>query len=425
MERRPQRRGLRRPARARAATGRIPPSAPPPARTYTDTRLNPGTTYYYVVTAHTVRRDQRGTARVASATTPAAARHAADGRRGGLGQPQPRHRHDDRPVRPRGGRGRARPALTYTWAATGPAPVTFSANGTNAAKNATATFTQAGSLHAHRDGEERGRPDHDQQRRRHRQPDAHRHQPSRPPRPRCRRARPSSSPPPPGTSSATPSAHSRLSPGPPPARAVCLVRACSPASLPAPPPSLLPPRRVTSSAAAATVTAAPTSTALASSHKPVGRRPERHLHRHRHRQQPHRHGDVHPGRSRPARRHPLRRKRDPHHVRSGRRKPLRHRLLRRRQRERRERLPCADTDRQPGHTATALSSSLNPSTVSQSVTFTATVTGANPTGTMTFTLDGAAQPAVTLSGGQGRPHNNRPRSGDTLCHCLLRRRCKQ
>ena len=35
-------------------------------------------------------------------------------------------------------------ALTYTWAATGPAPVTFSANGNNAAKNATATFTQAG-----------------------------------------------------------------------------------------------------------------------------------------------------------------------------------------------------------------------------------------------------------------------------------------
>jgi aryl-phospho-beta-D-glucosidase BglC (GH1 family) len=37
-------------------------------------------------------------------------------------------------------------SLTYTWAATGtpPAPVTFSANGTNAAKNATATFTRAG-----------------------------------------------------------------------------------------------------------------------------------------------------------------------------------------------------------------------------------------------------------------------------------------
>ncbi|HVY39038.1 MAG TPA: malectin domain-containing carbohydrate-binding protein [Polyangia bacterium] len=36
--------------------------------------------------------------------------------------------------------------LTYTWAATGspPAAVTFSANGTNAAKNATATFTKAG-----------------------------------------------------------------------------------------------------------------------------------------------------------------------------------------------------------------------------------------------------------------------------------------
>ena len=37
-------------------------------------------------------------------------------------------------------------ALTYTWATTGtpPAAVTFSANGTNAAKNATATFTKAG-----------------------------------------------------------------------------------------------------------------------------------------------------------------------------------------------------------------------------------------------------------------------------------------
>jgi uncharacterized repeat protein (TIGR02543 family) len=37
--------------------------------------------------------------------------------------------------------------LTYTWAATGtpPAAVTFTANGTNAAKNATATFTKAGS----------------------------------------------------------------------------------------------------------------------------------------------------------------------------------------------------------------------------------------------------------------------------------------
>ncbi len=37
--------------------------------------------------------------------------------------------------------------LTYTWATTGtpPAAVTFSANGNNAAKNATATFTKAGS----------------------------------------------------------------------------------------------------------------------------------------------------------------------------------------------------------------------------------------------------------------------------------------
>jgi hypothetical protein len=35
--------------------------------------------------------------------------------------------------------------LTYTWSSSGPAAVTYSANGTNAAKNATATFTQAGS----------------------------------------------------------------------------------------------------------------------------------------------------------------------------------------------------------------------------------------------------------------------------------------
>lgn len=34
--------------------------------------------------------------------------------------------------------------LTYTWTVMGPAPVTFSANDTNAAKNAVATFTQAG-----------------------------------------------------------------------------------------------------------------------------------------------------------------------------------------------------------------------------------------------------------------------------------------
>lgn len=34
--------------------------------------------------------------------------------------------------------------LRYTWSSSGPASVTFSANGTNAAKNATATFTQSG-----------------------------------------------------------------------------------------------------------------------------------------------------------------------------------------------------------------------------------------------------------------------------------------
>ena len=51
-------------------------------------------------------------------------------------------------------------------------------------------------------------------------------------------------------------------------------------------------------------------------------------------------------------------------------------------------------------TSTALASSPNPSTVGQNVTFTATVTGVSPTGTVTFTLDGAAQPAATLSGGK-------------------------
>src|SRR5262249_23943864 len=35
--------------------------------------------------------------------------------------------------------------LRYTWSSTGPASVTFSANGSNAAKNATAIFTAAGS----------------------------------------------------------------------------------------------------------------------------------------------------------------------------------------------------------------------------------------------------------------------------------------
>src|SRR5262249_99904 len=35
--------------------------------------------------------------------------------------------------------------LTYTWSSMGPAAVAFSANGTNAAKNAVATFAEAGS----------------------------------------------------------------------------------------------------------------------------------------------------------------------------------------------------------------------------------------------------------------------------------------
>jgi hypothetical protein len=52
-------------------------------------------------------------------------------------------------------------------------------------------------------------------------------------------------------------------------------------------------------------------------------------------------------------------------------------------------------------TTTTLASSLNPSTVGAAVTFTATVTSASgsPAGTVTFTIDGAAQPTVTLAGG--------------------------
>ena len=52
-------------------------------------------------------------------------------------------------------------------------------------------------------------------------------------------------------------------------------------------------------------------------------------------------------------------------------------------------------------TTTTLASSLNPSAFGQSVTFTATVAGAGgmPTGAVTFSVDGAAQPSVTLSNG--------------------------
>ena len=57
------------------------------------------------------------------------------------------------------------------------------------------------------------------------------------------------------------------------------------------------------------------------------------------------------------------------------------------------------TSLQQGTGTTLLTSSLDPSTSGQSVTFTATVAGASPTGTVTFTLDGTPQPAVILSGG--------------------------
>jgi len=50
-------------------------------------------------------------------------------------------------------------------------------------------------------------------------------------------------------------------------------------------------------------------------------------------------------------------------------------------------------------TQTTITSSLNPSTYGQSVTFTATVSPGTATGTVTFTIDGTAQPAVTLSSG--------------------------
>ena len=52
-------------------------------------------------------------------------------------------------------------------------------------------------------------------------------------------------------------------------------------------------------------------------------------------------------------------------------------------------------------TTTKLTSSLNPSIIGQSVTFTATVagTGGTPTGTVTFTIDGTAQAPVTLTNG--------------------------
>jgi hypothetical protein len=52
--------------------------------------------------------------------------------------------------------------------------------------------------------------------------------------------------------------------------------------------------------------------------------------------------------------------------------------------------------------STALTASANPAVAGQSVTFTATVKGGTagtPTGTVVFTVDGTAQPAVSLSGG--------------------------
>ncbi|MCW2585066.1 MAG: hypothetical protein JWN55_582 [Frankiales bacterium] len=54
----------------------------------------------------------------------------------------------------------------------------------------------------------------------------------------------------------------------------------------------------------------------------------------------------------------------------------------------------------PVTTTTKLYSSLNPSTVGRTVTFLAKIqagTGANPTGTVTFTIDGVAKPAVAVA----------------------------
>jgi hypothetical protein len=58
-----------------------------------------------------------------------------------------------------------------------------------------------------------------------------------------------------------------------------------------------------------------------------------------------------------------------------------------------------------GSSSTSVAASVNPSVFGQAVTFTATVTAVapssgTPTGTVTFTVDGVAQPNVTLSGGQ-------------------------
>ena len=64
---------------------------------------------------------------------------------------------------------------------------------------------------------------------------------------------------------------------------------------------------------------------------------------------------------------------------------------------------AAGTDTQVVNQAssgTSLASSLNPSQFGQSVTFTATVTGQNPGGKVTFTVDGTAGSPVTLSNGK-------------------------
>ena len=112
---------------------------------YTDTGLTPGAAYFYVVTARTSAETSvdsgEATAMppvvLAAPAPPTIATAAAAGPNPVTGTAAT--------LSVLGADAGGEASLTYTWAATGPAPVTFSANGTNAAKNATATFTQAGS----------------------------------------------------------------------------------------------------------------------------------------------------------------------------------------------------------------------------------------------------------------------------------------
>jgi hypothetical protein len=63
-----------------------------------------------------------------------------------------------------------------------------------------------------------------------------------------------------------------------------------------------------------------------------------------------------------------------------------------------------------GATTTALISSQNPSALGQSVTFTATVTGASPTGTVTFKDGGTTLATVALNDLYGLTRAGRERN---------------